>query len=165
MNSGPACSFTNNTMQVLTEEDIDRLMNPTPCGTCGHVDRPRKYSFSNIHAGMLEKAAQYWQANPEHPLFTLHVLSLSNSEYSCFQQLKYWGLIYPGPDTGWGLTPRGGRFLKDREHIGKHILICNNKALGWSAPFLSYVDFNRIFPGEPNWLGYEIASSSQPALL
>lgn len=99
--------------------------NTRKCPTCNRPSNIRKERISSIHMSAVIKARDYCEASGKKE-FEISDLDLTNSEYTSFSILVYFGLLYKKSHFKRGTygmpAQRVNEFLEGRCTIADHIL-------------------------------------------
>ena len=137
------------------------------CLHCGAGMKAFWHQLSPGLVGVLIKAIQFVRTQNNND-FSIHDLSLSNTEYNNFQKLRFHALItkIDGKKGHWLITARGGQFLRGEIQIPKGVQTFRNKVLGHSDDLIHIRDLKNKFPSFESEHAYEYQKSDiiQPQL-
>lgn len=128
------------------------------CSHCGAKTVRYPFNFNKGLAICLRKMRPHSKAPVE-----IKNLGLTTSQWTNFQKLKYWGLIFPHEDKGvrkggwWFITKRGLRFLRGDITLPKTVWMYRNKLVAVEP---DQVHISNVVDGYTYRVGY--AKSAVP---
>jgi hypothetical protein len=129
---------------------------------CPHCGAKLNGRWENLSKGLVENLIRLREQvlrSRENKVHLMKDLSLSHSQYTNFQKLRFHGLIahYKNPvtkleETGyWLLTKRGNQFCKNQISIPKKVLIFRNSIKERGVNLVDAVTVLKQKSNEPYW--------------
>lgn len=125
------------------------------CPVCGRKTSDYKHKINKVLIAALAKL------NAVGGRATLQQLDLTNTRFSNFQKLRYFGLIYPTNKKGeWQITELGIQFLQGRKTIPDFVITRNANLVRKSEEQVFITDVEECVMYKIEWQ----EQASQPTL-
>lgn len=128
----------------------------TECEACGHIVTAYSHHLNKGLVGALRKLVDYYLRNKRFAV--LSDLMLTINQYSNFQKLQYFKLIFRTP-SGWFPTPLGIRFILGQVAIPDRARTFGKEILERDHPAWKNVEVTDRFVWEINQLAYKRADA------
>ena len=112
--------------------------------SCAHCGGKMVEYLHTLTVALIESLARLAVAGGKAPLSEL---SLSRSQWTNFQKLRYWGLVGKAYDkeglrdrNAWEITRRGWRFLNGTERVPKLVWTFRGEFVRWEGALMAIDD-------------------------